>query len=144
MALGRLLEGFITILIGVNLIPSVADQVVSAQSGNVTGSSSTILGLVTLFFALGIMIAGVNIAVGKHNTLSVLPYREVTLYGVNPNIGSKPKQKIGQDRSVKHQNYALETDKGNSFFEFEIQSDPFIYIKEGSEAEMTSPLSLIT
>ncbi len=64
MALGRLLEGFITILIGVNLIPSVADQVVSAQNGNVTGSSSTILGLVTLFFALGIMIAGVNIAVG--------------------------------------------------------------------------------
>lgn len=64
MALGRLLEGFITILIGVNLIPSVADQVVSAQAGNVTGSSATILGLVTLFFALGIMIAGVNIAVG--------------------------------------------------------------------------------
>ena len=64
MALGRLLEGFITILIGVNLIPSVADQVVAAQSGNVTGSPSSILGLVTLFFALGIMVAGVNIAVG--------------------------------------------------------------------------------
>ena len=64
MALGRLLEGFITILIGVNLIAPVADQVVAAQSGNVTGSSSTILGLVTLFFALGIMVAGVNIAVG--------------------------------------------------------------------------------
>ena len=64
MALGRLLEGFITILIGVNLIPSVADQVVAAQAGNVTGSAATILGLVTLFFALGIMIAGVNIAVG--------------------------------------------------------------------------------
>lgn len=64
MALGRLLEGFITILIGVNLIPSVADQVVAAQSGNVTGAASTILGLVTLFFALGIMVAGVNIAVG--------------------------------------------------------------------------------
>ena len=64
MALGRLLEGFITILIGVNLIPSVADQVTAAQSGNVTGSSSTILGLVILFFALGIMVAGVNIAVG--------------------------------------------------------------------------------
>ncbi len=64
MALGRLLEGFITILIGVNLIPTVADQVVAAQAGNVTGSAGTILGLVTLFFALGIMIAGVNIAVG--------------------------------------------------------------------------------
>ncbi len=64
MALGRLLEGFITILVGVNLIPSVADQVVSAQAGNVTGAASTLLGLVTLFFALGIMVAGVNIAVG--------------------------------------------------------------------------------
>jgi len=64
MALGRLLEGFITILVGVNLIPSVADQVVSATTGNVTGSAASILTLVTLFFALGIMVAGVNIAVG--------------------------------------------------------------------------------
>lgn len=64
MALGRLLEGFITILIGVNLIPSVADQISLATGGNVTGSSATILNLVTLFFALGIMVAGVNIAVG--------------------------------------------------------------------------------
>ena len=64
MALGRLLEGFITILIGVNLIPSVADQISLATSGNVTGSSATILNLVTLFFALGIRGAGVNIAFG--------------------------------------------------------------------------------
>lgn len=64
MALGRLLEGFITILIGVNLIGPVADQVDLATQGNVTGSSATILDLVTLFFALGIMVAGVNIAVG--------------------------------------------------------------------------------
>ncbi len=64
MALGRLLEGFITILIGVNLIGPVADQVKAATSGNVTGSSATILNLVTLFFALGVMVAGVNIAVG--------------------------------------------------------------------------------
>ncbi len=64
MALGRLLEGFITILIGVNLITPVANQVVGAQAGNVTGASSTLLGLVTLFFAMGIMVAGVNIAVG--------------------------------------------------------------------------------
>jgi len=64
MSLGRLLEGFITILIGVNLIGPVADQVSLATSGNVTGASATILNLVTLFFALGIMVAGVNIAVG--------------------------------------------------------------------------------
>lgn len=66
MALGRLLEGFITILIGVNLIGPVANQVAAATAtgANVTGSSATILDLVTLFFALGIMVAGVNIAVG--------------------------------------------------------------------------------
>ncbi len=67
MALGRLLEGFITILIGVNLVAPVADQVAAIQNAtisNVTGSSATIVGLVTLFFVLGILIAGVNIAVG--------------------------------------------------------------------------------
>lgn len=64
MPLGRLLEGFIVILVGVNLAPSVADQVVAAQAGNITGASSTILGLTTLFFVLGIMTAGVQIAVG--------------------------------------------------------------------------------
>ena len=68
MALGRLLEGFITILIGVNLIPSVADQVQATagnlSESNLTSTSATILDLVTLFFAIGIMVAGVNIAVG--------------------------------------------------------------------------------
>ena len=64
MALGRILEGFIVILVGVNLAPSVADTVVAAQGGNITGASSTILGLTTLFFVLGIMTAGVQIAVG--------------------------------------------------------------------------------
>jgi xanthine/uracil permease len=66
MALGRLIEGFITILIGVNLIPSVANEIAgsSGTGTNITGSSATILDLVTLFFALGIMVAGVNIAVG--------------------------------------------------------------------------------
>lgn len=60
--LGNLIGGFIVIVVGVNLIPSVADQVVSAQAGNVTGASSTILGLTTLFFALGITSAGIAIA----------------------------------------------------------------------------------
>lgn len=67
MALGRMLEGFITILIGVNLVAPVANQVTQVQNAtisNVTGSSATIVGLVTLFFVLGIMIAGVNVAVG--------------------------------------------------------------------------------
>jgi len=60
--LGNLIGGFIVIVVGVNLIPSVADQVVAAQAGNVTGASSTILGLTTLFFALGIAAAGISVA----------------------------------------------------------------------------------
>jgi len=62
--LSNLIGGFIVIVVGVNLIPTVADQVVSAQAGNVTGASSTILGLTPLFFALGIMAAGISLAVG--------------------------------------------------------------------------------
>ena len=61
--LGNLIGGFIVILIGVNLIPTVTNQVVSAQQGNVTGAASTILGLTTIFYALGIMSAGVGLAV---------------------------------------------------------------------------------
>lgn len=63
--LGNLFGGFIVILVGVNLLPTVANQVQSAvDSDNVTGASSTIVGLTTLFFALGIMSAGISLAIG--------------------------------------------------------------------------------
>ena len=61
--LANLLGGFIVILVGVNLIPTVADQIETATTGNVTGASATILDLTTIFFALGIMSAGVSLAV---------------------------------------------------------------------------------
>ena len=60
----NLICGFIVIIIGVNLIGTVANEVAAAQAGNVTGAASTILGLTPLFFALGIMSAGVALAVG--------------------------------------------------------------------------------
>jgi len=60
--LGNLLGGFIVIVIGVTLLPTVADNVVAAQGGNVTGTSSTILGLTTLFYSLAIMTAALAIA----------------------------------------------------------------------------------
>jgi len=63
--LGNLIGGFIVILVGVTLLPTVADQVAhsSDEAGsNVTGASGTIVDLCTLFFALGIMSAGVAIA----------------------------------------------------------------------------------
>ena len=69
--LGNLLGGFIVILVGVNLIPTVADGVYSAthsasgnNATNITGASATILDLTTIFFALGVMAAGVSLAVG--------------------------------------------------------------------------------
>ena len=59
--LGNLIGGFIIIIVGVSLLPTVAQEVDKATSGNVTGAAATILGLVPLFFALGIMSAGVAI-----------------------------------------------------------------------------------
>ena len=81
--LGRLMAWFITILVGVSLIPSVANQVYSARyptanctgascvagntsstEGNVTGASSTITNLITLFFSLGVLTAGISLTIG--------------------------------------------------------------------------------
>ncbi len=68
--LGNLIGGFITIVIGVNLIGPIADDVFAVRFGNgtvttnLTGAASTILGLTPLFFALGIMTAGVALAIG--------------------------------------------------------------------------------
>ncbi len=63
MVLANLMGGFITIVVGVNLIPVVADQVVAATGGNVTGSAATLLDLTTLFFALAIMSVSVGVSV---------------------------------------------------------------------------------
>lgn len=66
--LGNLIGGFIAILVGVSLIPSVADGIYEAVNNgtnsatNVTGASKTILELTTLFFALAIVSAGIAIA----------------------------------------------------------------------------------
>jgi hypothetical protein len=61
--LGNLIGGFIVILVGISILPTVANEVQGARDNdNVTGASDTILGLVTLFFALGVMSAGVAIA----------------------------------------------------------------------------------
>ena len=64
MVLANLIGGFIVILVGVTLMPTIADQVVAAQTGNVSGAASSVLDLTTIFFALGIMAAGVSLAVG--------------------------------------------------------------------------------
>ena len=67
MVLGNMIGGFITIIVGVNLIPVVADQVEFAQTGsnqssltNLTGAAATLLDLTTLFFALSIMATAIS------------------------------------------------------------------------------------
>ncbi len=61
--LGNIVGGFVTILVGVTLVPPIADAVADSQANtNVTGASSTILGLTTLFFALAITSIGIGIA----------------------------------------------------------------------------------
>ena len=63
--LGNLIGGFIVILIGVSLIPTVADEVAdatTAASTNLSTAARTILNLTPLFYALGIMSAGVALA----------------------------------------------------------------------------------
>lgn len=75
--LGNIIGGFIVILIGATLAPTVADQIYEARynaSGgtggeNITGASSTILGLTTLFYCLAVASTGIGIAtVGLRNS----------------------------------------------------------------------------
>lgn len=61
--LGQILVNFIVILVGVNLVPSIANTVTAANTGNVTGASSAILALVPLFFILGIVVTTIQSSV---------------------------------------------------------------------------------
>ena len=61
--LGNIIGGFIVILVGTALLPTVAQQVGTAQAdGNVTGASDTLVGLATLFFSLSIATAAIGVA----------------------------------------------------------------------------------
>lgn len=61
--LGNIIGAFIIILVGTALMPTVANQVAGAQANaNVTGASSTLLGLTTLFYALTIATSAIGSA----------------------------------------------------------------------------------
>lgn len=67
--LGNIIGGFIVILVGTSLLPTVANQVAASQAGNVTGAASTLIGLTTLFFALAIATSAIAIAaIGLRNS----------------------------------------------------------------------------
>ena len=71
--LGNLIGGFIVILVGITLAPTVADEVAVAQQNNtgdvggaganITGTTATIINLVTLFYCLAVATAAIGIAV---------------------------------------------------------------------------------
>ena len=63
MVLGNLIGGFVVIVVGVNLMPVIADQVNAATTGNVTWAAATLLDLTTLFFALSIMATAISLGV---------------------------------------------------------------------------------
>ena len=69
--LGQLIAGFVVILVGTALLPTVANQVVGAQTGNVTGAASTLVGLTTLFYALAVATAAISIAVAGLRTVGM-------------------------------------------------------------------------
>ena len=68
--LGNIIGGFIVILVGVTLAPTVANEVQGAEdNGNITGAAQTIIGLTTLFYCLAIASTGIGIAtVGLRNS----------------------------------------------------------------------------
>ena len=62
--LGNLIGGAIIIVVGINILPVVMDQVALANNAIITGAAGTLLEFIPLFFALGIMSAGVALTVG--------------------------------------------------------------------------------
>ena len=67
--LGNLIGGMIIAVVGVTLLPVVANAVQGSlwfnttTASNVTGASTSVVSLITLFFALGVMASGLAIAV---------------------------------------------------------------------------------
>jgi len=68
--LGNLIGGFIVILVGVTLAPTVAQEVGTAQAdGNITGAADTVIGLATLFYCLSVTSVAIGITmVGLRNS----------------------------------------------------------------------------
>jgi hypothetical protein len=79
----NIIGGFIVILVGTALLPTVAQQVGTAQAdGNVTGAADTLVGLTTLFFALAIATSSIgerNAHIGSNIFMQNPEYRLTSL-----------------------------------------------------------------
>lgn len=56
----RIIMALIAIVVAVSVVGVVADRVKAAQTGNVSGASSVLLGLVTLLFIVGIVVLAIR------------------------------------------------------------------------------------
>ena len=77
--LASLIGGFVIVLIGVTLAPIIADSVFTAThnttgtaANNVTGAALTLVNLVTLFYCIGVMTAGISVAVNGLKQASLM------------------------------------------------------------------------
>lgn len=70
--LGNIIGGFVVIIVGITLAPVVASGVIGSvqftnasgtYSTNITGASSSIIQLTTLFFCLAVAVVGVSMTV---------------------------------------------------------------------------------
>jgi hypothetical protein len=63
--LGEIINSFVVILVGVNLAPSIGNEVQKATTSptNFSASAVSLIGLIPLFFVLGILAAGIRGAV---------------------------------------------------------------------------------
>jgi hypothetical protein len=59
LSVGKIIGVVILIIIGLLMLPIVQDAVVSAQENATSDSSETLLGMVTIFYVLGIVLAAV-------------------------------------------------------------------------------------
>jgi len=65
--IGNLIGGFIVLLVGINIISVVSDEVTNLQanvSTELPSAANTILDITSIFFALGIIAAGISLAIG--------------------------------------------------------------------------------
>ena len=59
LSIGKVIGVVILIIIGLLMLPLVQDAVVEAQGNATDDSSSTLLGMITIFYILGIVLAAV-------------------------------------------------------------------------------------
>lgn len=59
LSVGKIISVVILIIVGLLLLPTVQDQVVSASENATSESASTLIDMVTIFYVLGIVLAAV-------------------------------------------------------------------------------------